>query len=69
MPGQEGVETTLTRRCGDNPVKLIAISCLEAETLHTARPIGADEILEKPFRTDELVSRVRALAPMPSASH
>lgn len=62
MPGQEGIETILTLRRDDNPVKIIAISGVDAEMLETARLIGADDILEKPFRAHELVNRVRALA-------
>ncbi|HML10747.1 MAG TPA: response regulator [Stellaceae bacterium] len=65
MPGQEGIETILTLRRDDNPVKILAISGMDAEMLDTARLIGADDILEKPFRAQELVSRVRALDTVP----
>jgi DNA-binding response OmpR family regulator len=68
MPGQEGIETILTLRRDDNPVKIIAISGMDAEMLDTARLIGADDILEKPFRAQELVNRVRALGEAPLAS-
>jgi DNA-binding response OmpR family regulator len=61
MPGQEGIETIFTLRRNDNPVKILAISGTDAEMLETARLIGADDVLEKPFRAQELVSRVRAL--------
>ena len=67
MPGQEGMETILTLRRDDNPVKIIAISGMDVEMLDTARLIGADDILEKPFRAHELLSRVRALADAPLA--
>jgi len=63
MPGQEGMETILTLRRDDNPVKIIAISGTDAEMLETARLIGADDIIEKPFRAHELIDRVRALDP------
>jgi two-component system response regulator MtrA len=66
MPGQEGIETILRLRRNDNPVKILAISGTDAEMLDTARLIGADDILEKPFRAQELVSRVRALALPPA---
>ncbi len=62
MPGQEGIETIFTLRRDDNPVKIIAISGMDEEMLDTARLIGADDILQKPFRAQELLSRVRALA-------
>ena len=69
MPGQEGIETIFTLRRDDNPVKILAISGVDAEMLDTARLIGADDILEKPFRAQELISRVRALDPAsPGAS-
>jgi DNA-binding response OmpR family regulator len=63
MPGQEGIETILTLRRDDNPVKIIAISGTDAEMLDTARLIGADDIIAKPFRAQELIDRVRALGP------
>lgn len=56
MPGQEGLETILTLRRDDNPVKIIAISGTDAEMLDTARLIGADDTLQKPFRAQELLS-------------
>jgi DNA-binding response OmpR family regulator len=61
MPNQEGLETILTLRRDDNPVKIIAISGTDAEMLETARLIGADDVLGKPFRAHELVDRVRAM--------
>ncbi|HWD58975.1 MAG TPA: response regulator [Stellaceae bacterium] len=67
MPGQEGIETILTLRRDDNPVKIIAISGADSEMLDTARLIGADAILEKPFRAHELLEQVRALSD-PTAS-
>lgn len=69
MPGQEGLETILTLRRDDNPVKIMAMSGTDAEMLDTARLIGADDIIEKPFRAQELLSRVRALADTPLAPH
>lgn len=61
MPNQEGLETILTLRRDDNPVKIIAISGMDAEMLETARLIGADDIIAKPFLAHELVDRVRAM--------
>ena len=68
MPGQEGIETILTLRRDENPVKIIAISGADAEMLDTARLIGADDIIEKPFRAQELIDHVRALTDAPLAS-
>jgi DNA-binding response OmpR family regulator len=61
MPNQEGLETILTLRRDDTPVKIIAMSGTDAEMLEIAGLIGADAIIEKPFRAHELLSRVRAL--------
>jgi DNA-binding response OmpR family regulator len=61
MPNQGGLETILTLRRDDNPVKIIAMSGTDPEMLETARLIGADNILEKPFRVHELVNCVRAM--------
>jgi DNA-binding response OmpR family regulator len=68
MPGQEGIETILALRRTGIPVKIIAISGHDSEMLETARLIGADDAIEKPFRAHELVNRVRALSAAPLAS-
>jgi DNA-binding response OmpR family regulator len=61
MPNQEGLETILTLRRDDTPVKILAMSGTDVELLEIAGLIGADAIIEKPFRAHELLSRVRAL--------
>jgi DNA-binding response OmpR family regulator len=68
MPNQEGLETILTLRRDDMPLKIIAMSGTDSEMLEIAGLIGADAIIEKPFRAQELLSRVRALAAAPVAS-
>lgn len=50
MPKQEGLETILTLRRDDSPVKIIAMSGTDAEMLDIAALIGADAVIEKPFR-------------------
>lgn len=67
MPEQEGIETILTLRREEDPVKIIAMSGRDIEMLETAKLIGADDIIEKPFRAHDLVSRVRALGAAPLA--
>jgi len=66
MPEQQGGETILEIRRDDPEVKIIAISgggaCSADELLDTARLLGADGALEKPFRGDELLRCIRALA-------
>jgi DNA-binding response OmpR family regulator len=61
MPGQEGLETILTLHRDETPVKIIAMSGSDAELLDIARLIGADAVIEKPFRPQELLAHVRAL--------
>jgi DNA-binding response OmpR family regulator len=62
MPNQEGLETILTLRRDDTPLKILAMSGTDVHLLETARLIGADAIIEKPFRAQELLSCVRDLA-------
>ena len=61
MPGQEGIETILALRRTEIPVKIIAISGRDPEMLETAKLLGADDTIAKPFRAHELVERVRAI--------
>jgi DNA-binding response OmpR family regulator len=68
MPEQEGLETILTLRRDDTGVKIIAMSGTDTEMLDIARLIGADAVIEKPFRPHELLDRVRALCNPPLAS-
>ena len=58
---QEGIDTIFAVRRTASPVKIIAISGYDGEMLETARLIGADDAIAKPFRAEELLSRVRAL--------
>jgi DNA-binding response OmpR family regulator len=70
MPVQQGCETILEIRRDDPTVKIIAISgggrFSGPELLDMARLIGADDAIEKPFRIEELLGRVRALAEAPA---
>jgi DNA-binding response OmpR family regulator len=65
MPEQEGIETILTIRREWPEIKIIAISgggtLGEIEVLRMARILGADDVLPKPFRVQDLRQRVRAL--------
>jgi DNA-binding response OmpR family regulator len=65
MPNQEGLETILTLRRDETPLKILAMSGTDAHLLETARLIGADAIIEKPFRAQELLICVRDLASAP----
>jgi DNA-binding response OmpR family regulator len=62
------VETILAIRRSARTVKIIAIAGHDTEMLETARLIGADDAIEKPFRVNELVDRVRALGATPTTN-
>ncbi|HEY1795947.1 MAG TPA: response regulator [Stellaceae bacterium] len=78
MPRQEGIETILTLRREDSATKIIAISggghTGNTDALEMARLLGADAIIEKPFRTDQLLAQIDAVmreprdAPAPPTS-
>lgn len=65
MPEQEGLETLMQLRQSGRPVKVMAISGggrVGADTyLNSARTLGADAILAKPFGREELLEKVTAL--------
>jgi two-component system, chemotaxis family, chemotaxis protein CheY len=65
MPEQEGIETILAIRRESPRVKVIAISGAgpvgDVDVLKMARALGADDVISKPFRAQELLSRVRSL--------
>jgi DNA-binding response OmpR family regulator len=67
MPDQEGIETILTLRREQPQVKIIAISgggqIGETDVLRMAQLLGADEVIAKPFRPEDLRRKVRALGP------
>jgi DNA-binding response OmpR family regulator len=62
------VVTILALRRADPQVKIIAMSgggrLGEISVLKMARLLGADDVIEKPFRAQELRDCVRALAPV-----
>jgi DNA-binding response OmpR family regulator len=71
MPRQEGIETILTLRRTDPDTKIIAISgggrTGNTDALEMARLLGANAILEKPFRTDQLLAKIEAVMREPAA--
>jgi DNA-binding response OmpR family regulator len=64
MPEQEGIETILAIRRESPKVKIIAISGAgqvgDVDVLKMARAFGADDVIAKPFRAQELLSHVRS---------
>ena len=59
MPGKDGIETIRELRATNPEAKIIALSgdvrFDGPGILTAAHLLGADEVLEKPFRDDELV--------------
>lgn len=65
MPNREGVETIITMKARAREVKILAISggglLGAAGVLDLARRLGADDVLAKPFRSDQVLEAVRRL--------
>jgi two-component system chemotaxis response regulator CheY len=65
MPNQEGMETIIALRRQNPEIKIIAMSGSFAgdglDVLTMARLLGADEIIAKPFRAQELRQLVSRL--------
>jgi DNA-binding response OmpR family regulator len=72
MPGRSGLETISGIRGRDAALPILAISgggrVGASESLHTARCLGANATLAKPFGHRDLLSRVSSLLPLDSAS-
>ena len=71
MPEQEGIQTIQQLRKEDPNIKILAISgggrLVNIDFLQLAARLGADEVLAKPFESQELLSIVRNLLPMTTA--
>ena len=68
MPGADGVETILTLRQSFPTVKIIAMSGSQHHEhyLNAAGKLGADAVLDKPFRHFQLLEMVRLVLSTPS---
>jgi DNA-binding response OmpR family regulator len=68
MPNKEGRETIMQIRSRDPSMPIIAVSGSDrignADVLQMALRLGANEILAKPFKPQELVAAVRRLLPV-----
>jgi DNA-binding response OmpR family regulator len=65
MPEQDGLETITQLRKLSGAVPIIAVSGRTPPLLPAARALGANEILQKPFSSDELLAFVQKLLPKP----
>jgi CheY-like chemotaxis protein len=65
MPQKEGIETILALKRAEPGIRIIAISgggrIGSTDILTMARQLGADEVLEKPFRRAELLAAIDRL--------
>jgi len=65
MPDKEGLETIMELRREHPNVKIIAISgggmALDAQYLSTAKALGADLTIEKPFEPREVIEAIGGL--------
>lgn len=65
MPDKEGLETIAEIKGTDKSIKIIAISgggsTNNMSFLSIAKLMGADMVLKKPFKPDELLGAIRAL--------
>ena len=65
MPNREGVETLMAIKNLDPDVKILAISgggrLGSTDLLRTARGLGADAVMAKPFRSTDVVGAVARL--------
>ena len=69
LPGKEGFEIILRLKLQAHPVKILAISGNVFEgfdTCATAKLLGADDALAKPFNAETFLKRVDGLLSYPS---
>lgn len=66
MPGLDGMQVLRQLQAGEHQslVKVLVVSGVTRAELDEALAVGADDILEKPFKNDVLVQKVTALAGM-----
>jgi len=65
MPEKDGIETIMDMKRLSPSLKVIAISgggrSEPEDYLHSARLLGADDAIKKPFNNDDILDSVRAL--------
>jgi CheY-like chemotaxis protein len=68
MPEQDGLEVIMNVRDANNPIPIIAMTGHPAKAdlyLRLAKALGAQRVLEKPFRIEDLLGAVRDLLETP----
>jgi len=66
MPEQDGLEVIMNLRDANNPLPIIAMTGHPGKAelyLRLAKALGAQRVLEKPFRMETLLGAIRELLP------
>lgn len=66
MPEQDGLEVIMNVRDANNPIPIIAMTGHPGKAdlyLRLAKALGAQRVLEKPFRMETLLGAIRELLP------
>jgi DNA-binding response OmpR family regulator len=64
LPKRSGLEVAATLRASGRRTPILMLTARDApEDIRSSRAAGIDDLLGKPFRFDELLRRIRALAP------
>ena len=66
LPKRSGLEVAVALRASGRRTPILMLTARDApEDIRNSRAAGIDDFLGKPFRFDELLRRIRALAPAP----
>jgi DNA-binding response OmpR family regulator len=69
LPRKSGLEVAATLRASGRRTPILMLTARDApDDIRNSVTAGIDDFLGKPFRFDELLRRIRALAPVPPAA-